>query len=307
MAAKPRRPLRLAAPPEDRPPASPPRAPRRGASAKTKALAWVLTALIWVILGGLAVVATYAYDLPDVNDLSSQTRRPSVTILAANGALIATYGDLYGEYVPLAQMPRHLRDALLATEDRRFYRHFGVDLQGVARALVANLAAGRVVQGGSTITQQLAKNLFLSPERSLRRKVQEVLLALWLERKFTKDQVLEIYLNRVYFGAGAYGVEAAAQRYFGRGVRQLRLSEAAMLAGLLKAPSRYAPTRDPERAPARGAGAGQHGGHRAAGRDRRRRRPGGTRRGARPAGANRRRLVFRRLDHGPATRLRGGA
>ncbi len=139
----------------------------------------------------------------------------------------------------------------MAIEDRRFYSHFGIDPIGVARATLANVVGGRFRQGGSTLTQQLAKNLFLKPDRTLERKVQEVLLALWLEQKHTKDQILEMYLNRVYFGSGAYGVEAASRRYFGKSARDVTLSEAALLAGLLKAPSRLSPARDPKAAEAR--------------------------------------------------------
>lgn len=138
--------------------------------------------------------------------------------------------------------------AIMATEDRRFYWHLGIDFIGLARAMVANLQAGRVVQGGSTLTQQVAKNLFLTPERTLKRKIQELLLAFWLEYKFTKDQIFTIYLNRVYLGAGTYGVEAAAQRYFGHSARRLSPYQSALLAGLLKAPSRYNPLSSPERA-----------------------------------------------------------
>src|SRR5499427_7330886 len=148
-------------------------------------------------------------------------------------------------------MSPYLPKAVVATEDRRFYSHFGVDPIGLARALFANIAAGHVVQGGSTITQQLAKNLFLTPERSLSRKIQEILLALWLEHRFSKSQILEIYLNRVYLGAGTYGVDAAAHRYFNKSARQTNLYESASIAGLLKAPTRFNPTRDPEKAATR--------------------------------------------------------
>ena len=140
---------------------------------------------------------------------------------------------------------------MIATEDRRFYSHFGIDLIGLARAAYANLRAGRVVQGGSTITQQLAKNVFLTPERTFNRKIQETLLALWLERRFTKDQILTIYLNRVYLGAGTYGVEAAARRYFGKSAREVTRLEAAVIAGLLKAPIALFADRERERAKAR--------------------------------------------------------
>jgi len=153
-----------------------------------------------------------------------------------------------GESVSLQQMSPYIPEAVIAIEDRRFYSHFGVDPLGLARALVSNVLDGRISEGGSTLTQQLAKNLFLTPDRTIKRKVQEVLLALWLEHKFTKNQILEMYLNRVYFGSGAYGVQAAARRYFGKSAHDVTLSEAALLAGLVKAPSRLSPARDPKAA-----------------------------------------------------------
>ena len=199
---------------------------------------------IWaaVILAGL--VAYYAYDLPDVSKIAETTRRPSVTLLAADGSEIAAFGDLYGETVTVRELPPHLPRAVLAVEDRRFYEHPGLDVMGLLRAVVVNLREGRVVQGGSTISQQLAKVLFLEPERTLKRKVQELLLALWLERRFTKDQILTLYMNRVYLGAGTYGVDAAARRYFGKPAARVSLYEAALLAGLLRAPSRYNPANN---------------------------------------------------------------
>jgi penicillin-binding protein 1A len=148
-------------------------------------------------------------------------------------------------------MPRYLPQAVIATEDRRFYNHFGIDPIGLMRAAIADLAAGHVVEGGSTITQQLAKNLFLTPERNFARKIRETLLALWLEHRFSKDQILEIYLNRVYLGAGTYGVDAAAERYFGIGAGRLDLYQSALIAGLLKAPARFNPMRDRDLAAAR--------------------------------------------------------
>jgi penicillin-binding protein 1A len=189
-------------------------------------------------------VGWYAYDLPEVTSIAKTGRQPSITMVAADGSQIAAVGDVRGRTIGLDEVPPALRQALIAVEDRRFYEHFGVDPRGLARAMLANLRAGRIVQGGSTITQQLAKNLFLNPDRTIRRKVQELLLAFWLERKFTKDQILTLYLNRVYFGAGNYGVDAAARRYFGKPVLNLSLYESALLAGLLKAPSRYNPARN---------------------------------------------------------------
>ncbi len=212
----------------------------------------VLLALWMAILGGGALTY-FALSLPDTGQLTRSERRPSVAILAADGSLLTTLGDLFGQPLTLKEMPHCLPQAVIATEDRRFYSHFGVDPFGLARAAFANFSAGHVVQGGSTITQQLAKNLFLTPERSFGRKIRETLLALWLEHRFTKDQILEIYLNRVYLGAGAYGVDAAAHRYFGKSATGLNLYECAVIAGLLKAPTRFNPTRDRDRTAARAA------------------------------------------------------
>ncbi|MCH8154453.1 MAG: aminotransferase class III-fold pyridoxal phosphate-dependent enzyme, partial [Proteobacteria bacterium] len=220
---------------------------RRGVWLK-RLVVWGGSAAVWtlVLLGGL--VAWYAYDLPEIDEIAAAARQPSVTLLAADGTLLASYGEVHGARVSVAELPPHLPLAVLAVEDRRFYRHGGVDFRGLLRASLANLRAGRIVQGGSTITQQLAKNLFLTPERTLKRKIQELLLALWLERKFTKDQILALYLNRVYLGAGTFGVDAAARRYFDKPAAEVNLYEAALLAGLLKAPSRYNPARHQDRA-----------------------------------------------------------
>ncbi len=204
-------------------------------------LKWLAVTAIWSGVGLAALLVWYGYDLPDIDDALTTDRRPTITLAAADGTVVATRGDRFAGAVRVEDLPPHLPRAILATEDRRFYDHFGVDPVGLARAVVANVSAGRVVQGGSTLTQQVAKNLFLSPERSLRRKVQELLLALWLERRFTKDQIFTIYLNRVYLGAGTYGVEAAARTYFDKPAARLGLAESAMVAGLLKAPSRYNP------------------------------------------------------------------
>ena len=210
-----------------------------------------LVTAIWLFVALLGGLAWYGYDLPDVADLGEQTRRPSVRVLSADGIELARFGDVYAAPVRAGDLPEHLRQAVIATEDRRFYSHFGLDVIGLARAVIANLRALRIVQGASTLTQQLAKNVFLTPERSFKRKVQELMLALWLEQTFTKDEILSIYLNRVYFGAGLYGVEAAAERYFGKQSRHLNRLESALIAGMLKAPTRYAPTSNPERSLAR--------------------------------------------------------
>ncbi|MCK6449888.1 MAG: PBP1A family penicillin-binding protein [Alphaproteobacteria bacterium] len=209
---------------------------------------WSAVLLVWVAIAGASVTAYYAYDLPDIRSLEAPTRRPAITLAAADGTVFATYGDLVGETLRLDELPTTLPLAVMATEDRRFQSHPGIDPIGLARAAIANLRAGSVRQGGSTITQQLAKNLFLTSERTLKRKVQETILALWLERKFTKAQILTLYLNRVYLGAGTYGVDAAARKYFGVSARQLDLWESAMLAGILKAPSRFNPIADPDTA-----------------------------------------------------------
>ncbi|HEY1720465.1 MAG TPA: PBP1A family penicillin-binding protein [Magnetospirillaceae bacterium] len=201
---------------------------------------------IWGVIAVAVVIGVYAYDMPDLSALTANTRKPSVTLLSADGETIAAYGDVFGEAVTLATIPKYVPDAIISTEDRRFYSHFGIDPIGLVRAAVTDLRYGHVVQGGSTITQQLAKNLFLSPERSLKRKVQELLLALQLEHRFTKDQILTLYLNRVYLGNGTWGVDAAARRYFGVPASQLNLYQSALIGGLLKAPSRYNPLNDPE-------------------------------------------------------------
>ena len=198
-----------------------------------------------MIIALIGVVAWYATDLPDIDDALQATRQPTVTLLAGDGTLLATRGDLYGVPLRVGDLPNALPQAVLATEDRRFYDHFGLDIIGIFRAAFHNVRAGRIVQGGSTLTQQVAKNLFPTPERSFKRKIQEVLLSLWLEHKFSKEQIFSIYLNRVYLGAGTYGVDAAARQYFGVSAKQVIVYEAAMLAGLLKAPSRYNPRANP--------------------------------------------------------------
>ena len=214
-------------------------------------LVWGMTAAIWAGIALLGVVGYYAIDLPDIDQANMTTRRPSVMLKAADGETFAAFGDIYGEPLTLASMSPYIAQAVMATEDRRFYHHFGLDLIGLARAFVVNMRAGHTVQGGSTITQQLAKNLFLQPERTLKRKIQEALMAVWLEHRFTKDQILTIYLNRVYLGSGTWGVDAAARRYFEVSARDVNLYQAAMLAGLLKAPSRYSPINDPQAGHAR--------------------------------------------------------
>lgn len=200
------------------------------------------------MLAVLMVYYTIAYPNPHV--MRSQERAPVVRILAGDGSVLAERGAAH-DYMPLDLLPRHVQAAVVATEDRRFYDHHGVDPVGMIRAFFANLRAGRFAQGGSTLTQQLAKNLFLTHDRTLGRKLEEFALALWLEVRLPKSEILELYLNRVYFGGGAYGIEAASQRYFDRSARELTLAQAALIAGLLKAPSRYSPSTSPEAAMAR--------------------------------------------------------
>ena len=226
------------------------RARRRPAQAT--ALTWLFTALIWASVAAAGVVAFYATKLPPIDQLAVPKRPPNIAILADDGTLLANRGDTGGAAVRITDLPPYLPKAFVAIEDRRFYSHWGVDPLGIVRALTRN-AAGGSMQGGSTLTQQLAKNLFLTQERTLSRKIQEAILAVWLEHKYTKNQILELYLNRVYFGSGAYGVEAAAQKYFGHSAKNVTLAEAAMLAGLMKAPTKLAPNRNPAGASARAA------------------------------------------------------
>ncbi len=209
---------------------------------------WCIVLGIWGAIGVGGLVLYYGARMPSATSWSIPDRPPNVKILAVNGEIIANRGATGGEALALEDMSPYIPQAVIAIEDRRFYSHFGVDPLGLARAMLTNLMSGRMVQGGSTLTQQLAKNLFLSPERTLERKVQEVLLAFWLEQKYTKDQILAMYLNRVFFGSNAYGVEAASRRYFNKSARDVNLGEAAVLAGLLKAPSRLSPARDPQAA-----------------------------------------------------------
>lgn len=237
----PRRKGRAAPPPEA------PRRPRRaGGGFFGRLIYWCFVLALWGAIALFAVVAYFAMKLPPIDQLAVPKRPPNVSILASDGSLIANRGETGGGNVPFGEMPPYLPKAFVAIEDHRFYSHFGIDPAGLARALVKNVVMRRTEQGGSTLTQQLAKNIFLTPERSLSRKAQEALLSLWLERNYTKNQILELYMNRVYFGAGAYGVEAASQKFFGKSARAVSLGEAAVLAGLVQSPSRLAPNRNPQ-------------------------------------------------------------
>ncbi len=199
------------------------------------------------IAASIALVAFIAMwvTLPSISELNQFKKKSSIVITSEDGQIITSYGDVYGRYIPFDELPKSLVDAVLATEDRNFYYHPGIDPLGLLRASVANFKAGRVVQGGSTLTQQVAKNVFLTPERSIMRKLREMFLAFKLEWSFTKNEIITIYLNRVYLGAGNYGVDAASRRYFGKPASDMSLSESAIIAGLLKAPSRFAPTSNP--------------------------------------------------------------
>ncbi len=212
---------------------------------------WCLVLGLWGAMGVGGLVLYYGARMPSATSWAIPDRPPNVKILAVDGTAIANRGTTGGEALSLETMSPYIPQAVIAIEDRRFYSHFGIDPLGLARAMLTNITTGRMVQGGSTLTQQLAKNMFLSPERTLERKVQEVMLAFWLEHKYSKDQILALYLNRVFFGSNSYGVEAASRRYFNKSARDVNLGEAALLAGLLKAPSRLSPARDPEAAEAR--------------------------------------------------------
>ncbi len=209
---------------------------------------WSAVLGVWGLIFVVAFFAVFATDLPDTSKLYDVKRQPSISYLDRSGALVAVRGSQYAPPVDLDKLPKYVPAAFIAIEDRRFYHHPGFDPIGIARAAVRNVQAGRIVGGGSTITQQLARNLFLTLDQTPRRKAQELILAVWLEMKFTKKEILALYLNRVYFGGGAYGIEAAAQRYFNKPASRLTLGEAALLAGMMKGPSRYSPVSASERA-----------------------------------------------------------
>src|SRR5919112_2477486 len=204
-----------------------------------------LIALVALIVAvGVAMGSLPSYqELVRRDDLGQMIR-----VRAADGSELIALGPSFGEWLSYDQIPEIMKDAMVAVEDKRFRSHIGVDPIGLARAARVRISKGRWTQGGSTITQQLARNIFLTNSRTFGRKMKEMVLALALERKFSKDQILELYLNRVYFGGGAYGIDAASRRFFGHSARELSLSEAAIIAGLVKAPSNYAPTADAEAA-----------------------------------------------------------
>jgi penicillin-binding protein 1A len=229
-----------------RPPPAPKPRPRR--SFFQGLVYWTTVLGVWGLIFIVAFFAVFATDLPDTSKLYDVKRQPSISYLDRSGALVAVRGSQYAPPVDLDKLPEYVPEAFIAIEDRRFYHHPGFDPIGITRAAVTNIRAGRIVGGGSTITQQLARNLFLTLDQTPRRKAQELILAVWLEMKFSKKEILALYLNRVYFGGGAYGIEAASQRYFNKPASQLTLGEAALLAGMMKGPSRYSPVSSSERA-----------------------------------------------------------
>ncbi|ULL01055.1 penicillin-binding protein 1A [Bradyrhizobium sp. I71] len=227
------------------------RSKSRGGFSLGRLVYWGAVLSLWGVIAVIAVVVYVGAHLPPIQSLEIPKRPPTIQIVGIDGSMLAQRGEMAGANIALKDLPPYLPKAFIAIEDRRFYSHFGIDPVGILRALVTNVLHRGVSQGGSTLTQQLAKNLFLTQERTIQRKLQEAELAIWLERKHSKDDILELYLNRVYFGSGAYGVEAAAQKYFGKSAKNVTIAEAAMLAGLVKSPSRLAPNRNPEGAEAR--------------------------------------------------------
>ncbi len=224
---------------------------KRVSKQRNRLLRWGLKIFLLLVIT-LGVYVGWCYlTMPNIEQAIQRTRQPSTTITAENGNEIQSFGSVYSSIIMPDDLPKYVSQAIVATEDRRFYQHFGFDFISFTRAMVTNLIHRHYVQGGSTITQQVAKNLFLTSQKSIKRKVQELLLAFWLEHKFTKDQILALYMNRVYLGNGAYGIESAANKYFQKASNDLNLHEAAILAGMLKAPSRYNPIASKEKSEAR--------------------------------------------------------
>ena len=218
-----------------------PKHKKRLSKQKNRFFRFLLIIFLWVMIAVGGYVGYCYLTMPDIEQAISRTRQPSTTITAENGNEIQSFGSVYSSIIMPDDLPKYVSQAIVATEDRRFYQHFGFDIISFTRAMITNLIHRRYVQGGSTITQQVAKNLFLTSQKNIKRKVQELLLAFWLENKFTKDQILALYMNRVYLGNGAYGIESAANKYFQKSSNDLNLREAAILAGMLKAPSKYNP------------------------------------------------------------------
>ncbi|MBE7218450.1 MAG: PBP1A family penicillin-binding protein [Caulobacteraceae bacterium] len=223
--------------------------PRRRRGVLDSLIYWGTVALVWVLIAGAATILIFAQGLPDTSKLTAIQRQPSISYLDRSGALLAVRGSQYAPPVDLASLPAYVPGAFIAIEDKNFYHHMGFSPTGIVRSLIYNATHhGGPLRGGSTITQQLARNLFLTPKQDFKRKIQELILSVELEWRFSKSQILALYLNRVSFGSGAYGIEAASQRYFAKPAKDLSIGEAALLAGLLRAPSRYNPVADPDRA-----------------------------------------------------------
>ncbi|MEA2825421.1 MAG: penicillin-binding protein [Alphaproteobacteria bacterium] len=228
---------------------NPPRKPKRRLNSKTRVA--LIAAAVWLLFGGGIVFSYWLSDLPDTRNLFAYEPGNDISVLDAKGRMIARRGLTSGEKVAMGELPAYVGNAFIAVEDRRFRYHFGIDPMGLMRAAYTDLIQGSFVQGGSTLTQQLAKNLFLKPDRTFSRKMEEAILAVYLETRYSKDEILTLYLNRVYFGAGVYGLGAASERFFAKPARELSLTEAAILAGSVKAPSRYNPEASPDAALAR--------------------------------------------------------
>ena len=212
---------------------------------------WALITAAVIFLLGVGAMGLLAATVAGMDEIPDVQTPLTSTFYDYQGNVLATRFEQNRFAVPLAKMPDYVPQAFIAIEDHRFYDHFGLDFVGLARALLRNLRAGRIVEGGSTITQQLAKNLFLTHDQTLKRKLQEMLLTIQLERKYSKDEILEKYLNTIYFGHSAYGVEAAARTYFNKSVQDLTLAEAALIAGITRGPAYYSPyNRDETRASA---------------------------------------------------------
>ncbi len=226
-----------------------PGAPRARRTPLQALVYWTLVLGVWGVIFVVGFLAVFASDLPDTSKLYDVKRQPSISYLDRSGALVSVRGSQESPPVDIDQLPPYVPAAFIAIEDRQFYHHFGFNPWGMARSEIYNLShPGGTLRGGSTITQQLARNLFLTPAQSIRRKAQELILAVWLETKFSKKQILALYLNRVNFGGGAYGIEAASQRYFNKPAANLTLGEAALLAATMKGPSRYNPAANSDRA-----------------------------------------------------------
>ncbi|WP_174300222.1 transglycosylase domain-containing protein [Caulobacter sp. S45] len=230
-------------PPRQPAPSGPPRR-----SLANALVYWGVVLGVWVLIFMAAFVLVFSRGLPDTSKLYDIHRQPSISYLDRNGALLSVRGSQYAPPVDIDSLPAYVPAAFVSVEDRRFYQHWGFDPVGIGRAVVADIHRGHAAEGASTITQQLARNLFLTPDQNIKRKVQELLLAVWLEHQYSKKQILALYLNRVYFGAGAYGIESASETFFNKPASKLSIGEAALLAALLKSPTHYSPVNEQERA-----------------------------------------------------------